>query len=178
MVAKPKSSSSQPSTKWDSIKNSSKNHQSPLYGFGRKRIELVGVITLPVSFGAPKNPCTEYITFVVVDMPYPYNAIFGRSLLNTFEDTSHSGYHCLKIPATFDVISICGSQQDAENIEKGFMLGHKNVHVLWEEPDHHKVEASTEYKKVIEVKGEFKKVPLDPRVPNRIMCIGAEASEQ
>jgi hypothetical protein len=77
MVAKPKSSSSQPSTKWGSIQNSSKNHQSPLYGFGRKRIELVGVITLPVSFGATKNPRTEYITFVVVDMPYPYNAILG-----------------------------------------------------------------------------------------------------
>jgi hypothetical protein len=28
----------------------------PLYGFGRKRIEPVRAITLPVSFGTPKNP--------------------------------------------------------------------------------------------------------------------------
>jgi hypothetical protein len=28
----------------------------PLYGFGGKRIELVGAITLPMSFGTPKNP--------------------------------------------------------------------------------------------------------------------------
>jgi hypothetical protein len=27
-----------------------------LYGFGGKRIEPVGVITLPVSFDSPKNP--------------------------------------------------------------------------------------------------------------------------
>jgi hypothetical protein len=27
----------------------------PLYGFGGKRIELVEVITLPVSFGTPKK---------------------------------------------------------------------------------------------------------------------------
>jgi hypothetical protein len=28
----------------------------PLYGFGGKRIEPVGVITLPVSFGTQQNP--------------------------------------------------------------------------------------------------------------------------
>jgi hypothetical protein len=50
----------------------------PLYGFGGKRIEPVGVITLPVSFGTPQNPRTEYLTFDVVDMHYLYNAIFGR----------------------------------------------------------------------------------------------------
>jgi hypothetical protein len=38
----------------------------PLYGFGDKRIELVGVITLPVSFGTPQNPHIEYITFDVI----------------------------------------------------------------------------------------------------------------
>jgi hypothetical protein len=45
-----------------------KEQMKPLYGFGGKRIELVGVITLPVSFGTPKNPCTTYITFDVVYM--------------------------------------------------------------------------------------------------------------
>jgi hypothetical protein len=55
----------------------------PLYGFGGKRTELVGTITLPVSFGTPKNPRTEYITFEVVDMAYPYNTIFERGLLTT-----------------------------------------------------------------------------------------------
>jgi hypothetical protein len=81
----------------------------PLYGFGGKRIELVKVITLPVSFDILKNPRTEYITFDVVDMLYPYNAILGRGLLNTFEVALYSGYLCLKIPATFEVISVFGS---------------------------------------------------------------------
>jgi hypothetical protein len=48
----------------------------PLYGFGGKRINPMGVIALPVSFGTPQNPCIEYITFDVVDLLYPYNAIF------------------------------------------------------------------------------------------------------
>jgi hypothetical protein len=68
-------------------------------------------------------------------MLYPYNTIFGRGLLNTFEVALHSSYLCLKIPATFGVISVFGSQQDARNIEKGFVPGHKNIHFLREEPE-------------------------------------------
>jgi hypothetical protein len=83
-----------------------------------------------VSFGTPRNPRTEYITFDVVDMTYPYNAIFGRGLLNIFEAALHSPYLCLKVPATFGVISVFSSQQEARNIEKGFAPGHKNVHFL------------------------------------------------
>jgi hypothetical protein len=110
-----------------------KEPTKPLYGFGGKRIEPIGVITLPVSFGTPKNPRIEYITFDVVDMLYPYNAIFVRGLLNTFEATLHSTYLCLKVLATFDVITIFGSQKEARNIERGFDPGHKNMHFLRED---------------------------------------------
>jgi hypothetical protein len=89
----------------------------PLYGFGAKRIEPVGIITLPILFGTPQNPITEYITFDVIDMHYPYNAIFGRRLPNTFEAALQSGYLCLKVPATIRVISIFGSQKDTRSIE-------------------------------------------------------------
>jgi hypothetical protein len=33
-----------------------KEPTKPLYGFSDKRIEPVGVITLPIFFGTPKNP--------------------------------------------------------------------------------------------------------------------------
>jgi hypothetical protein len=81
----------------------------PLYGFGSKRIEPVRVITLPVSFGTPKKPHTEYVTFDVVDMLHPYNAIFGQGLLNTFKAVMHSAYLCLKVLATFGVITTFGT---------------------------------------------------------------------
>jgi hypothetical protein len=149
-----------------------KESTKSLYGFGKKRIESVGVITLPVSFGSPKNPRTEFITFDVVDMIYPYNAIFGRGLLNTFEAALHLAYLCLKIPGTFGVISIFSSQQEARNIKKGFMSGHKIIHFLREDQkqyttfaDQHKAEAPAECKKAREPKGEIKKVPLDPKSP-------------
>jgi hypothetical protein len=109
-----------------------KEPMKPLCDCGGKNIELVGVITLPVSFGTPQNPCTKYITFDVVDMLYPYNAFFGRGLLNTFKVVLHSEYLCLKIPATFGVIFVFGSQKNAKKIEQDFVPSHKNVHFLRE----------------------------------------------
>jgi hypothetical protein len=107
-----------------------KELSKPLYGFGVKIIEPVGAITLHVSFDTPNPPCIQYITFDVVDMRYLYNVIFGRGLLNTFEAALHSTYLCLKVPATFGIISVFGSQQEVRNIGKGFTPGHKNVHFL------------------------------------------------
>jgi hypothetical protein len=109
----------------------------PLYGFNDKRVEPIGVITLPVSFGTPQNPCTEYITFDMVDILYPYNTIFGRGLLNTFEATLHSRYLCLKGPATFGIIIVFDSKKEARSIEHGFTPGYKNLHFLREDAEHH-----------------------------------------
>jgi hypothetical protein len=68
---------------------------------------------------------------------------------------------------------------------EGFCAKPQNVCFLREEPEHHnisaghrKAEALVQNKKAIEAKGEFKKVPLDPRVPDRTVCIGAEVSQQ
>jgi hypothetical protein len=66
-------------------------------------------------------------------MLYPYNAIFGQGLLNTFEDVLHSAYLCLKVLATFGVITAFGSQKEAKNIKRGFAPGHKNMHFLRED---------------------------------------------
>jgi hypothetical protein len=154
-----------------------KEPSKPIYGCGEKRIEPVRVITLPMSFGTPKNPHTDYITLDVVDMTYPYNAIFGRGLLNAFEAALHSAYLCLKIPATFGVITVFGSQQEARNIEKGFVPGHKNVHFLREQLEQCETQPPVECKKVIEADGEFQKVLLDPRVLDKNICIGTKASQ-
>jgi hypothetical protein len=158
-----------------------KESMKPLYGFGGKRIEPVGVITLPISFSTQKNSRTKYIIFDVVDMLYPYNAIFGRGLLNTFKAALHLGYLCLKVLATFGIITVFSSQKEARSIEHGFAPGHKNVHFLREDADQHqqaqpfpKQEISVELKKVIKAEGNFSKVALDPRIPDRTTCISAE----
>jgi hypothetical protein len=158
-----------------------KEPTKPLYGFGRKRIEPIRVITLPISFGTPQNPCIEYITFDVADMLYPYTTIIGQRLLNTFEAAMHSRYLCVKISATFSIISIFGSQKEARNIACSFAPGHKNIHFLREDIDQQmerpiNMKALAEFKKAIEAKGDFKKVALDPRIPDKAVCIGIETT--
>jgi hypothetical protein len=107
-----------------------KEASKPLYSFGGRRIEPIGSVSLPVSFSSPRNDCTEYITFDVVEMNYPYNAIFGRGLLNTFEVALHSLYLCLKVPDALGVISVHDSYKDVRNMEQGFAPGHKKCKLL------------------------------------------------
>jgi predicted hotdog family 3-hydroxylacyl-ACP dehydratase len=140
----------------------------PLYGFGRRRIEPIGSILLLVSFGSLRNARTEYITFDVVDMNYPYNVIFSKGLLNTFKAALHFVYLCLKVPTALGVISIHGSQKDARNIEQGFALGHRNVNYLQDEKIEScndtsatKTKESFASKAGIELECESKRVPLD-----------------
>jgi hypothetical protein len=160
-----------------------KEASKPLYGFSDKRIELVGSISLLVSFDSLHNARAEYITFDVVDMHYPYNAIFGRGLLNTFKAALHSTYLCLNVPANLGVISVHGSQKDVSNIEKGFASGHSNVNCLQDE----KIESCNDIgatksresfasKPAIELECKTKKVPLDSRVPDKTVMISQDLS--
>jgi hypothetical protein len=133
-----------------------------------------------VSFGILHNARTEYITFDVVEINYPYNAIFGRGLLNPFEAVLHSLYLYQKMSAALGVISIHGSQKDARNIEQGFTLGHRNVNCLQDEKAENgsgnvknKNEGSFA-SRPIELECESKRVPLDPRVPDKVVMISQD----
>jgi hypothetical protein len=117
---------------WAMTGDSSRKQRSLCTVLDEGGVEPVGSITLPISFGSPINARTKFIIFDVVDMHYPYNAIFGRDMLNTFKAALHSAYLCLKVPASLGVVSFHDSQKDARNIEQGFTPGHKNVHFLRE----------------------------------------------
>ena len=99
-------------------------------GFGGKRVNAIGKMSLPVSFGDTANARTEHITFDVVEMSYPYRAILGRGTINKFEAIVHQLYLCMKMPAPAGVITVRGDQQLARDIERGYTPGQKNVHNL------------------------------------------------
>jgi hypothetical protein len=52
-------------------------------------------------------------------MLYPYNAIFGRGLLNTIEVVSHMGYLCLKILETFGLYPSLAGNMMPETSRRG-----------------------------------------------------------
>jgi hypothetical protein len=157
-----------------------KEAPKPLYDFGGRNIEPLGSISLLVSFGSLANAHTEYITFDVVDMSYPYNAIFGRVLLNTFEVALHSLYPCLKVPAALEVISIHDNKKEARNIEQGFTPGHRNVNCLQDEKEEERSSIARNEsegsfaRRPIEPEYKTKRVPLDPRVPDKAVMISQD----
>ena len=83
--------------------------QYPLIGFGGKRIEALGKIELNVIFGEGAAQRTEPITFDVVDINYPYNAIFGRNTLVKFAAVIHQLYLCMKLPSAGGIITVFGN---------------------------------------------------------------------
>jgi hypothetical protein len=111
----------------------------PLCGFGGRQIMALGKITRSVTFGYVHNTRTEQVVFDIVDMEYPYNAIIGRGMLNTFEAILHPTYLCVKIPSEQGPIAVHGSQEVARRAE-GSWTDSKAIHNIDE------VEAYQQYK--------------------------------
>jgi hypothetical protein len=107
--------------------------EHPLYGFGGKPIHSIGRILLLVSFRTVSNARTEQIAFDVVDIHYPYNALFRRETLNAFEAVISYSYLCMKMPVINGVITVHGDQTEVRNIEKEYTPDRKNVHTIKEE---------------------------------------------
>jgi hypothetical protein len=114
-------------------------------------------------------------------MRYPYNTIFSRGLLNSFEAALHLAYLCLDVPALLGVISVHDSQKDARNIEQDFALGHRNINFLREADSGGQLDTSAPKDEVdimgktsIEAECDTKRVALDPRVPEKTMLIAQD----
>ena len=67
------------------------------------------------------------MTFDVVDLCYPYNAIFGRGFANKFNAAIHMGYLCMKMPALHRIITVHCSQKEARNIERAIYKSQRNI---------------------------------------------------
>ena len=79
---------------------------APFYGVTDGKTVPVGQIELPVTFGGRENFRTQNITFDVVHLDLPYNAILGCPALAKFMAMVHYSYNTLKLPGPAGVISI------------------------------------------------------------------------
>lgn len=82
---------------------------------------------MSVSFGDQANARTEYITFDVVDLCYPYYTTFGKGFANKFSTEIHTGYLCMKILALHGVLTVHGIQKEARNIERSMSKAQRNI---------------------------------------------------
>jgi hypothetical protein len=56
--------------------------QSPFVGFTEEKVQMAGMITLPVMARTTSKQAMTMVDFLVVDRPLAYNTIVGRPTLN------------------------------------------------------------------------------------------------
>jgi hypothetical protein len=154
-----------------------KPSDNPLYGFGGKGTFPVGKIELPLSFSVAPNARSEQVTFDIVDMVYPYNAIMGRGSINKFEAPIHGLYLCMKIPGPLGAIMVYGNQQTARNIERDFVPGQRNVHCLTAQREVPTSAGPTDKehdKAQLQSNDGTKTVPLDQATPKQTVTISED----
>ena len=76
---------------------------SPLIGFGRMKVQLVGTITLPVVVGLYPQQITKEVNFLVVDCSSSYNAIIGRPTLNSWKAVISTYYLLVKFLTEYGI---------------------------------------------------------------------------
>jgi hypothetical protein len=67
-----------------------------------------GCVSLPITFGTPKNFRTKSVLFDIAEVILPFNAILGRLALYQFMAVAHYGCLVLKMPSPNGVLKIHG----------------------------------------------------------------------
>ncbi|XP_066163720.1 uncharacterized protein [Oryza sativa Japonica Group] len=119
-----------------------------------------------------ENRREEQILFDVVDIPYNYNAIFGRATLNKFEAISHHNYLKLKMPGPTGVIVVKGLQPSAAS--KGDLaIINRAVNSVETEP-HERPKHTPKPTP----HGKITKVQIDDADPTKLVSLGGDMGEE
>jgi len=136
-----------------------------------------------VTFGEGNTQRTELITFDVVDIAYPYNAIFGRNSIIKFAAVINQAFLCMKIPTVGGVITILGNQEEARRCEDNAACAMKNVQTIKaaDNDDEEEVAKPRTFeqhgKEGVMPAEHTKKVPLCEDVPVHTVTIGMGPEE-
>ena len=119
------------------------------------------------------------MTFDVVDLYYPYNAIFGRGFANKFNVAIHMGYLCMKMLALHGIITVHGSQKEARNVERDIYKSQRNINSV-EVARANSTEPLDMPKGKIDLKDqqETKIVPLEDAVLDKKVMIRGNLSKE
>ena len=74
------------------------------------KVQLVGIISLPVVVGAYPQQITRNVNFLVVDCLSSYNAIIGRLTLNSWKVVTSTYHLSIKFPTEHGIGQVQGDQ--------------------------------------------------------------------
>ncbi|PKA48308.1 hypothetical protein AXF42_Ash021213 [Apostasia shenzhenica] len=84
-----------------------------LLGFSEERVQPLGFVTLPVSFGDDNGHAMSMVNFAVIRAKSGYNAILGRTTLNSFGMVISTPHLCAKFPISSGIVTIRGDAKQA-----------------------------------------------------------------
>ncbi|GAV88762.1 hypothetical protein CFOL_v3_32183 [Cephalotus follicularis] len=96
--------------------------KTPLVGFAGKMVHPLGSIDLSVVAGTVPCQTQMEMTFLVVDIPSPYNSIIGRPGLNLMEAIVSTKHLLMKFPTRFSLGEARGDQQAARQCYKTVIM--------------------------------------------------------
>ena len=131
-----------------------------LFGFGGKKIDALGKKAIPVSFVEGEKVRTKMITFDIVNMDYPYTAIFSRGVLKKFKMVIKQSYLCMKIPSLFGIIIVHGDQAASRRIEGKPILGYNLINEVAKKPPSEETNNEKAVRPRAEATEDTQKVPL------------------
>ncbi|GMH31593.1 hypothetical protein Nepgr_033437 [Nepenthes gracilis] len=91
-------------------KNRMKAPEGPLYGLDNDPMPVQGIIQLEVTLGTYPRTASKVFTFLVVDLPSVYNAIFGRPYLARSTQWTSIPHLKMKFPTPCGVGEVLGDQ--------------------------------------------------------------------
>ncbi|PKA53719.1 RNA-directed DNA polymerase like [Apostasia shenzhenica] len=84
-----------------------------LLGFSGKRVQPLGFIALPVSFGDDNGHAMSMVNFAVIRAKSGFNAILGRTTLNSFGMVISTPHLYVKFPTSSGIVTIRGDAKQA-----------------------------------------------------------------
>ncbi|XP_066165863.1 uncharacterized protein [Oryza sativa Japonica Group] len=143
-----------------------------LRGFSGEAVQVLGQALLLIAFGSGENRREEQILFDVVNIPYNYNAIFGRATLNKLEAISHHNYLKLKMPGPTGVIVVKGLQPSAAS-KCDLAIINRAVHNVKTEP-HERPKHTPKPTP----HGKVTKVQINDADPTKLVSLGGDMGEE
>ena len=117
------------------------------------------------------------ITFDIVNMDYPYTAIFDRGILNKFKMVIKQSYLCMKMPSLFEIIIVHEDKAASRRIEGKLIPGYSLINKVAKKPLNEEADSKEAAEPRAEAAEDTLITPLSALVPEKCVHVGSYLTE-